>query len=92
MLRRVMYTTNAIQSLNYQLRKVTKNRGQFPSSPPTVLVANTVIRQPWWSVMRNWAPGWGRSRWVEEAHAGRLQRLQRVPRVSPLDESQYAAE
>ena len=52
MLRRVIYTTNAIQSLNCQLRKVTKNRGQFPSSPPTVLVANTVIRQPWWSVPR----------------------------------------
>ncbi len=31
MLRRVIYTTNAIESLNYQLRKVTKNRGHFPS-------------------------------------------------------------
>ena len=30
-LRRVIYTTNAIESLNYQLRKVTKNRGHFPS-------------------------------------------------------------
>jgi putative transposase len=30
-IRRVVYTTNAIESLNYQLRKVTKNRGQFPS-------------------------------------------------------------
>ena len=31
MLRRVIYTTNAIESLNYQLRKITKNRGHFPS-------------------------------------------------------------
>ena len=31
MLRRVIYTTNSIESLNYQLRKVTKNRGHFPS-------------------------------------------------------------
>lgn len=31
MLRRVIYTTNAIESLNYQLRKVTKNRGHFPN-------------------------------------------------------------
>ena len=31
MLRRVIYTTNSIESLNYQLRKVSKNRGHFPS-------------------------------------------------------------
>lgn len=29
-IRRVVYTTNAIESINYQLRKVTKARGQFP--------------------------------------------------------------
>jgi putative transposase len=36
MLRRVIYTTNAIESLNYQLRKVTKNRGHFPSDDAVV--------------------------------------------------------
>jgi putative transposase len=36
MLRRVIYTTNAIESLNYQLRKVTKNRGHFPSDDSVV--------------------------------------------------------
>jgi putative transposase len=30
-IRRVVYTTNAIESINYQLRKVSKTRGQFPS-------------------------------------------------------------
>lgn len=30
-IRRVVYTTNAIESINYQLRKVTKNRGHFPN-------------------------------------------------------------
>ena len=30
-LRRVIYTTNSIESLNFQLRKVTKNRGHFPN-------------------------------------------------------------
>ncbi len=30
-LRKVIYTTNSIESLNYQLRKVTKNRGHFPN-------------------------------------------------------------
>lgn len=35
-LRRVIYTTNSIESLNYQLRKVTKNRGQFPNDAAVV--------------------------------------------------------
>ena len=30
-IRRVVYTTNVIESMNYQLRKVTKTRGQFPN-------------------------------------------------------------
>ena len=30
-LRRVIYTTNSIESLTYQLRKITKNRGHFPN-------------------------------------------------------------
>jgi len=30
-IRKVIYTTNAIESLNMSLRKVTKNRGSFPS-------------------------------------------------------------
>jgi transposase-like protein len=36
MLRRVIYTTNSIESLNYQLRKVTKNRSQFPNDDAVV--------------------------------------------------------
>jgi putative transposase len=36
MLRRVIYTTNAIESLNYQLRKVSKNRGHFPNDQAAV--------------------------------------------------------
>ncbi|MBX3683659.1 IS256 family transposase [Gordonia sp. (in: high G+C Gram-positive bacteria)] len=35
-LRRVIYTTNSIESLNYQLRKVTKNRGHFPNDAAAV--------------------------------------------------------
>lgn len=34
--RRVIYTTNAIESLNYQLRKVTKSRGHFPNDAAVV--------------------------------------------------------
>ena len=35
-LRKIIYTTNAIESLNYQLRKVTKNRGHFPNDQAAV--------------------------------------------------------
>lgn len=35
-LRRVIYTTNAIESLNFQLRKVTKNRGHFPNDQAAI--------------------------------------------------------
>jgi putative transposase len=35
-LRRVIYTTNSIESLNYQLRKIIKNRGHFPSDQAVV--------------------------------------------------------
>lgn len=35
-LRRVIYTTNAIESLNYQLRKIAKNRGHFPNDQAAV--------------------------------------------------------
>jgi putative transposase len=35
-LRKVIYTTNSIESLNYQLRKVTKNRGHFPNDTAVV--------------------------------------------------------
>jgi transposase-like protein len=35
-LRRVIYTTNSIESLNYQLRKVIKNRGHFPNDEAVI--------------------------------------------------------
>lgn len=35
-LRKVIYTTNAIESLNYQLRKIIKNRGHFPNDTAVV--------------------------------------------------------
>jgi len=42
-LRRVIYTTNSIESLNYQLRKIIKNRGQFPND-------TAVIKLLWLSI------------------------------------------
>src|SRR4051794_26385949 len=34
--RRVIYTTNSIESLNFQLRKIIKNRGHFPNDDAVV--------------------------------------------------------
>ncbi|TWH70961.1 mutator family transposase [Micromonospora olivasterospora] len=34
-IRKIIYTTNAIESFNYQIRKVIKNRGHFASTTPS---------------------------------------------------------
>jgi putative transposase len=35
-LRKIIYTTNCIESLNYQIRKIIKNRGHFPTDDAVV--------------------------------------------------------
>jgi len=42
--RRVIYTTNSIESLNYQLRKIIKNRGHFPND-------DAVVKLLWLAIM-----------------------------------------
>ena len=44
MLRKVIYTTNSIESLIYQLRKVTKARGHFPNTEAVVKLLWLAIR------------------------------------------------
>lgn len=43
-LRRIIYTTNAIESLNYQLRKIIKNRGHFPTDDAVIKLLWLAIR------------------------------------------------
>lgn len=43
-LRKVIYTTNSIESLNYQLRKIIKNRGHFPNDEAVVKLLWLAIR------------------------------------------------
>ena len=43
-LRKVIYTTNSIESLNYQLRKIIKNRGHFPNDAAAVKLLWLAIR------------------------------------------------
>jgi putative transposase len=51
--RRVIYTTNAIESINAQLRKIIKTRGHFPSDD----AASKLI----WLALRNITSEWGRA-------------------------------
>jgi len=43
-IRRVVYTTNTIESINYQLRKVTKNRGHFPNERAALKLLYLAVR------------------------------------------------
>jgi putative transposase len=42
--RKVIYTTNLIESMNARLRKVTRNRGQFPSEQAALKVLYLAVR------------------------------------------------
>ena len=42
--RKVIYTTNQVESLNYQMRKIIKNRGQFPNDASVVKLLWLAIR------------------------------------------------
>ena len=56
-IRKVIYTTNAIESLNMGLRKVTKNRGSFPSDDAVLKLFYLAIRNissKWTVAIRDW--------------------------------------
>jgi putative transposase len=57
-IRRVIYTTNAIESLNSTIRKVTRNRGSFPndeSATKLLYMAIQNIMKKWTMPLQNWA-------------------------------------
>lgn len=49
-IRKVIYTTNAIESVNMGLRKITRNRGSFPS--------DEALLKPFYLVLRNISSKW----------------------------------
>lgn len=56
-IRRVIYTTNAIESVNMSLRKITKNRGSFPSDEALLklfYLALNNISKKWTMPIRDW--------------------------------------
>ena len=57
-IRKAIYTTNAIESLNNSLRKVTKNRNSFPSDEAVLkllYMALKNIMKKWTMPIRNWS-------------------------------------
>lgn len=56
-IRKVIYTTNAIESLNYSLRKVLKNRNAFPNDESVMKLMYLGIKgisKKWTMPIRNW--------------------------------------
>ena len=56
-IRKVIYTTNAIESLNYSLRRMLKNRGAFPnddSITKILYLAINRVSKKWTMPIRNW--------------------------------------
>ena len=56
-IRRVLYTTNAIESLNMSLRKVTKARSSFPNDEAVLkllYLALQNIAKRWTMPVQNW--------------------------------------
>lgn len=62
-IRRIIYTTNAIESVNMSLRKVTKSRGAFPNDEAVMklfYLALMNISKRWTMPLRDWKPALNR--------------------------------
>ena len=56
-IRKVIYTTNAIESVNYSLRRLTKTRASFPSDEVAIKLLYLGLRnisQRWTMPIQNW--------------------------------------
>src|SRR3984885_1846542 len=55
-IRKIVYTTNAVESLHMSLRKVTKNRGSFPTQEAAIKLIYLALK----NVSKNWefVQGW----------------------------------
>jgi putative transposase len=57
-IRKIIYTTNAIESLNNGLRKVTKNRGSFPTDEAAIKLLYLALKnlmKKWTMPIHDWA-------------------------------------
>ena len=70
--RRVVYTTNAVEALNRQLRKAIKTKGHFPTED--------AARKLLYLAIQNAVPQWTRTRgWTKALLASKIQFGNRLP-------------
>ena len=58
-IRRIIYTTNAIESVNYSVRKLIKNRASFPTEEAAIKLIYLGLRniaKRWTMPIQNWKP------------------------------------
>jgi putative transposase len=74
-IRKIIYTTNAVESLHMTLRKVTKNRASFPTQESAIKLLYLALQ----NVSKKWqcVQGWREAlrqftiRWPERIELGR---------------------
>ncbi|WP_341230992.1 IS256 family transposase [Nocardioides salarius] len=76
-IRKVIYTTNQIESINYQLRKITKTRGSFPSAEAAIKLVYLGIRNI--ETTRGGELGTGTRGWHQALNAFAVQFPNRLP-------------
>ncbi|WP_299305475.1 transposase, partial [uncultured Brachybacterium sp.] len=76
-IRKVIYTTNQIESINYQLRKITKTRGSFPSDEAAIKLVYLGIRNI--ETHRGGELGTGTQGWHQALNAFAVQFPNRLP-------------
>jgi putative transposase len=76
-IRKVIYTTNQIESINYQLRKITKTRGSFPSDEAAIKLVYLGIRNI--ETLRGGELGTGTQGWHQALNAFAIQFPNRLP-------------
>lgn len=81
-IRRVIYTTNAIESVNMSLRKITKNRGSFPNDESLIKLFYLALQNisEKWSLCRDWKPALNSSTYSARAVNRRLHKIQNALR------------
>lgn len=76
-IRKIIYTTNLIESINFQLRKVTKARGSFPTDEAALKLIYLALRNI--SDQRGGEAGTGTHGWKSALNAFAMQFPDRLP-------------
>lgn len=69
--RKVIYTTNSIESLNATYRKLNRQRSVFPSDTAllkALYLSNFEATKKWTTTIRNWAQVYGELSIIYEGH------------------------